>query len=107
MQNPTDYTVHPPQAPSRYLNGTAKSHLMIGQLTSVERSVVLYNPAAQLDSVAVMEGTARQERDSPWATFALVAVGTFMTMLDASIVNISLPSIARTFQTSAEGGIEW
>jgi MFS family permease len=29
----------------------------------------------------------------------LVVVGTFMTTLDASIVNISLPSIARTFQT--------
>ena len=79
---------------------------MIGQLRSVERSVVLHNPA-RLDSVAVVEGTARKERDNPWATFALVAVGTFMTMLDASIVNISLPSIARTFQASAEGGIEW
>jgi len=29
---------------------------------------------------------------------ALVALGTFMTTLDASIVNIGLPSIARTFR---------
>jgi hypothetical protein len=40
--------------------------------------------------------TARQPAN-PCVTFALVAVGTFMTMLDASIVNISLPSVARTF----------
>jgi hypothetical protein len=31
-----------------------------------------------------------------WAVLALVALGTFMTTLDASIVNIGLPSIART-----------
>jgi MFS family permease len=30
-----------------------------------------------------------------------------MTMLDASIVNISLPSIARTFHTPVGGAIEW
>ena len=30
-----------------------------------------------------------------------------MTMLDASIVNISLPSIARTFHTPLGGAIEW
>jgi EmrB/QacA subfamily drug resistance transporter len=30
-----------------------------------------------------------------------------MTMLDASIVNISLPSIARTFNTQVGGTIEW
>src|SRR5882762_8773266 len=42
-----------------------------------------------------------------WAVLGLVAVGTFMTMLDASIVNISLPSIARTFHTPIGGTIEW
>jgi EmrB/QacA subfamily drug resistance transporter len=49
----------------------------------------------------------RQQPANPWASFALVAVGTFMTMLDASIVNISLPSIARTFHTPVGGTIEW
>src|SRR5258708_24551270 len=51
--------------------------------------------------------SGRQAPNSPWVTFALVAVGTFMIMLDASIVNISLPSIARTFHMPVGGAIEW
>ena len=54
-----------------------------------------------------IDGVPRQEPVNPWAAFALVAVETFMTMLDASIVNISLPSIARTFDTQVGGTIEW
>jgi len=42
-----------------------------------------------------------------WAVLGLVALGTFMTTLDASIVNISLPSIARTFHTPIGGAVEW
>jgi hypothetical protein len=34
---------------------------------------------------------------NPWAILAVVALGTFMTSLDSSIVNISLPSMARGF----------
>jgi EmrB/QacA subfamily drug resistance transporter len=39
--------------------------------------------------------------------FALVSVGTFMTTLDTSIVNIALPSIAHSFGTPVSGPIEW
>ena len=42
-----------------------------------------------------------------WGGLALVAVGTFMTALDASIVNIGLPSIARTFRAPVGGAVEW
>ena len=42
-----------------------------------------------------------------WAVLALVAVGTFMTALDASIVNIGLPSIARAFRAPVGGAVEW
>src|SRR5439155_932545 len=42
-----------------------------------------------------------------WAVLALVTVGTFMTALDASIVNIGLPSIARTFRAPVGGAVEW
>jgi len=42
-----------------------------------------------------------------WATFAVVAVGVFMATLDASIVNISLPTIARFFGAALSGTIEW
>src|SRR5207237_5817188 len=41
-----------------------------------------------------------------WAVLALVAVGTFMTALDASIVNIGLPSIARAFRAPVGGAVE-
>jgi EmrB/QacA subfamily drug resistance transporter len=44
---------------------------------------------------------------SKWALFALVSVGTFMTTLDASIVNIALPSIADAFGTPVSGPVEW
>jgi MFS family permease len=79
---------------------------MNARLTSVERPLALHSPA-RLDSVAVIEASAWQEPANPWITFVLVAVGTFMIMLDASIVNISLASIARTFHTPVGGAIEW
>jgi EmrB/QacA subfamily drug resistance transporter len=58
--------------------------------------------------------TVRQHRathadaaPSKWAIFGLVSVGTFMTTLDASIVNIALPSIARSFGSPVSGLVEW
>jgi len=42
-----------------------------------------------------------------WVTFLIVAVGVFMATLDASIVNISLPTIARYFGIALGGPIEW
>jgi EmrB/QacA subfamily drug resistance transporter len=42
-----------------------------------------------------------------WAILGVVALGTFMTALDASIVNIGLPTIARTFRTPVGGAVEW
>jgi len=48
-----------------------------------------------------------EERANKWAIFALAATGAFMTTLDSSIVNISLPSIARAFGVSLNGTVEW
>jgi EmrB/QacA subfamily drug resistance transporter len=42
-----------------------------------------------------------------WAVFTVVAIGVFMGTLDASIVNISLPTMARDFQVPLGGAIEW
>ncbi len=42
-----------------------------------------------------------------WTVLALSASATFMTTLDGSIVNIGLPSIARTFHVGISGGTEW
>jgi EmrB/QacA subfamily drug resistance transporter len=48
---------------------------------------------------------AERGRGAP--VVALVCVGIFMTTLDASIVNIGLPSIARAFGTPLTGTLEW
>ena len=52
-------------------------------------------------------GSRTEAAPSQWAIFGLVSVGTFMTTLDASIVNIALPSIARWFDTPVSGLVEW
>ena len=52
-------------------------------------------------------GTRVYTAPSKWAIFGLVSVGTFMTTLDTSIVNIALPSVARSFGTPVSGLIEW
>jgi len=43
----------------------------------------------------------------PRAVVGLVCTGLFMTTLDASIVNIGLPSVGRAFHTPLNGTIEW
>jgi EmrB/QacA subfamily drug resistance transporter len=47
------------------------------------------------------------EHANRWAVLILSACGTFMTTLDSSIVNISLPSIAHSFAVPLSGAIEW
>ncbi len=79
---------------------------MDGHAVSVESSVAVHRPSRP-NLVGASDAVARQESPNPWATLSLVAIGTFMTMLDASIVNISLPSIARTFHTPIGGAVEW
>ena len=49
-----------------------------------------------------MNDTAR----APWPVFAAVALGTFMATLDSSIVNVALPTLARTFGASVTQ-VEW
>src|SRR5713226_1743643 len=50
---------------------------------------------------------AGEETAGKWATFFLVAIGIFMATLDSSIVNISLPLMARDFGVPLSGAIEW
>ena len=57
--------------------------------------------------VAAAPSAGGEARPSAWATLWVVNVGTFMTTLDTSIVNISLPTIARAFGTPVGGAIEW
>jgi hypothetical protein len=48
-----------------------------------------------------------REHANRWAVLALAGTGGLMTSLDASIVNISLPSIARSFGVPLTGEVEW
>src|SRR5499433_823121 len=53
--------------------------------------------AASAKNSTVSPAAGTEERANKWAVLALVGLATFMTTLDSSIVNISLPSIARAF----------
>ena len=44
---------------------------------------------------------------SKWSVLAIVAVGVFMCTLDTSIVNVSLPAIARHFSVPIGAEVEW
>lgn len=48
-----------------------------------------------------------EERAGKWTVFIIVAIGVFMATLDSSIVNISLPVIARDFGVPLSGAVEW
>jgi len=48
-----------------------------------------------------------QGQMNKWIVLVLSGAATFMTTLDASIVNIGLPSIARTFHAEISGATEW
>jgi EmrB/QacA subfamily drug resistance transporter len=42
-----------------------------------------------------------------WVVFAIIAIGVFMSTVDSSIVNISLPTIATFFGVPLSGAVEW
>ncbi|HEY8088697.1 MAG TPA: DHA2 family efflux MFS transporter permease subunit [Polyangiaceae bacterium] len=44
---------------------------------------------------------------SQWVVFAIVAVGVLMATIDSSIVNVSLPVIARSFGVPLGGAVAW
>ena len=47
-----------------------------------------------------MESTTTRPAISPWPTFALCALGAYITTLDLSIVNVAFPEILRDFGVS-------
>src|SRR5258708_35592326 len=52
-------------------------------------------------------GADRPEQVNKWVVLVLAGIGAFMTTLDGSIVNISLPAIAHSFGVSLSGSVEW
>lgn len=65
---------------------------------------VLHGPHVVSTDTAASDG---QEHAHKWAVLVLAGASGFMTTLDASIVNISLPAIARFFGVPLNGAIEW
>src|SRR2546429_8286198 len=62
------------------------------------------------DGLRQKEDTRRPEQTelaNKWAVMVIIAIGVFMATLDSSIVNISLPAIARSFGVPLSGEIEW
>src|SRR5438045_3750690 len=62
---------------------------------------------AQPTSVQTGKLQELQEQTNKWMILVLAAASSFMNSLDRSIVNIGLPSIARTFHTGIGGATEW
>src|SRR5262245_18803045 len=50
---------------------------------------------------------AEDEHAGKWTVLGIVALGVFMATLDSSVVNISLPSIARHFGRPLDTAVMW
>src|SRR6478672_10112268 len=64
-------------------------------------------PVAPLDGRGPGAPAPGQEGPGKWVVLGIVGLGVFMATLDSSIVNISLPTIARYFGVPLSGAIEW
>src|SRR5260370_14475775 len=81
-----------------------------GEDTMIQREVPQESearvPPAQSEHLPA-EGPGSREQANKWVVLLLAATGAFMTTLDSSIVNISLPAIAHSFGVPLSGTIEW
>ncbi|GHO71071.1 MFS transporter [Ktedonobacter sp. SOSP1-52] len=83
------------------------------QDTGSHMHVKASSPAAPVQEphYTAVETNKDLETSSPsvnkWIILALAASSSFMTTLDGSIINIGLPTIARTFHTGISGSTEW
>jgi EmrB/QacA subfamily drug resistance transporter len=56
---------------------------------------------------ATASATSAAGSPGKWSVFAVVAIGVLMATLDSSIVNISLPTLARAFARPVNGALQW
>lgn len=79
-------------------------HFLQEKYTEAER-----NSTMKLEQIihATSAALTAKGKKSKWEVFAIIAVGTFMANLDTSIVNVSIPAIARAFGVTLSGSIEW
>jgi MFS family permease len=69
--------------------------------------VVACSLCAQVARKSLQQPEVEEEHANKWIVLALSGTAAFMTTLDASVVNISLPSMAAAFGVTLTGGIEW
>ncbi|GCE18600.1 DHA2 family efflux MFS transporter permease subunit [Dictyobacter kobayashii] len=77
------------------------------QENSAQSHVNKENQASENPVNQASTGGAVQSQNGKWTTLLVVAIGVFMATLDSSIVNISLPAIAKSFGVPLSGAIEW
>jgi EmrB/QacA subfamily drug resistance transporter len=58
------------------------------------------------EPVTAETGLASAAQRQPWTLLVLLSVAQFMVILDATVVNVALPSIARSLGFAA-GGLQW
>src|SRR5258708_30575404 len=80
---------------------TARVNGGVGAITARVRAVHYAAKPASLHTGEL------QGQMNKWIMLVLSSAATFMNTLDASIVNIGLPSIARTFHVEISGATEW
>src|SRR6185312_13329022 len=65
----------------------------------MDRMAVLDRPSG-----AIAGGPTRREFDRRWLTLTVTTIGSFMSLLDGTIVNIALPDILRNFNAPLADG---
>src|ERR671935_842122 len=61
---------------------------------------------AKLQRVNRLEPSVRRHATNPWVVLVLICLAQFMVVLDATIVNVALPSIQKDLDLS-EGNLQW
>jgi len=75
-------------------------------MTSTERSDVDTTDAGEAgDGGRAAAPVADVDSRYPWVAMGVVLIGTFMVILDTTIVNVALPQIGKAFGT--ESGVDW
>src|SRR5712692_6815996 len=87
----------------------AQSGAAVGTAAALEPSPVGLAQASTTCALCnqVVGSSVAVEHANKWMVLILAAASGFMTTLDASIVNISLPDIAHGFGVPLAGSIEW
>src|SRR5437762_14223628 len=67
----------------------------------------MHGPGPVTTTVADPAGVGTPDRERrPWSLMVVLSVAQFMVILDATVVNVALPSIARSLGFAA-GGLQW